>query len=59
MQDNPEVTPEFQALYDQIDHKTKVLALSILDKVTKNDSRILKKIIIRLDKVIDNIKEIQ
>lgn len=59
MQEKVEVTPEFQELYDKIDKQTKDLANGILQHVSKNDIRLLKKINNRLATLINEISEIK
>ena len=59
MEQNKIVTPEFEELYQHIDLKTSHLAFAILDQVSKNDERILKKINIRLENFINEIKDIK
>lgn len=59
MQVKKEVTQEFQKLYDEIDSMTTELAVEILKLVSKNEERVLKKIKIRLENVITEIKEIK
>lgn len=54
-----EIDPEFENQYIQVDKKVGILAQAILEHVAKYDTRILKKINIRLDKMIQDIKEIE
>lgn len=56
MTDPNSVTPEFQEQYEKLDASTIVLAHSILEQVSKNDVRLLKKMNIRLTKFIEEIK---
>ena len=56
MTDPNSVTPEFQEQYEKLDANTIVLAHSILEQVSKNDVRLLKKMNIRLTKFIEEIK---
>lgn len=55
----PEVSPEFQLLYEQIDVKTLELANSILKHVEANDERILKKVLSRMTAVVEDIKQVK
>lgn len=54
-----EVSPEFQELYEIVDKKVSFLASAMLEQISKNDLRILKKLNLRLDKFTTEIKEIQ
>lgn len=55
---NPQLTPEFEDYYEKINKQTSELAFAILDQVSKNDSRLLKKIFIRLSSTIEDIKQL-
>ena len=59
MNETNDVTPEFQELYDKIDKQTKDLAITILNHVSKNEARLLKKISNRLEVVINEISELK
>lgn len=59
MEVKSEITPEFEERYARIDNQAKALAYAILEHVKKNDVRLLKKIEIRLDQVIDDINNLQ
>lgn len=54
-----EVSPEFQELYEVVDKKVQLLASAMLEQISRNDLRILKKLNLRLDKFTTEIKEIQ
>ena len=54
-----EIDPEFENQYIQIDKKAGIMAQIILNHVSKYDTRILKKINIRLDRIIQELKEIE
>lgn len=55
---NPQLTPEFEEYYEKINKQSSELAFAILDQVSKNDSRLLKKIFIRLASTIEDIKQL-
>jgi hypothetical protein len=57
-EERPVVSQEFEQLYAQIDKKCSELAYSILDHVKHNEERLLKKVLIRLDKCIEEVKNI-
>lgn len=59
MEQKPEISPEFQELYDSVDKMCADLAYAVLKHVEKNDSRLLKKIRIRLENTINDINEIK
>lgn len=55
---NPQLTPEFEEYYEKINKQSSELAFAILNQVSKNDSRLLKKIFIRLASTIEDIKQL-
>lgn len=57
---NPEreVSQEFQDIYDSLNSLTKDLAVSALNVVSENDVRKLKKVKIRIENCIKEIKSI-
>lgn len=59
MSDNVQIDPEFENLYFQIDKKIGIAANVILDHVSKNEVRLLKKVSIRLDDFLKSLEEIQ
>lgn len=59
MEPKPIITQEFEERYHNIDNRCKELALAILEHVKLNDVRLLKKIEIRLEALIDDINQIK
>jgi Mg2+ and Co2+ transporter CorA len=55
---NPQLSPEFEEYYEKLNKQTSDLAYAILNQVSKNDVRLLKKISIRLTNIIDDIKQL-
>lgn len=53
-----EVSQEFQNIYDSLNSLTKDLAVSVLNVVSENDVRKLKKVKIRVENCINEIKSI-
>lgn len=53
-----EVSQEFQDIYDSLNSLTKDLAVSALNIVSENDVRKLKKVKIRIENCIEEIKSI-
>ena len=55
---NPQITQEFEEYYEKLNSQSSDLAYAILEHVSKNDARLLKKIHIRLAAVIEDIKQL-
>lgn len=55
----PQIDPEFENLYFQIDKKIGIAANVILKLVAENEARLLKKILIRLDTFLDELENIE